>query len=58
MVSAGRVACIFTPFALCLASLVCIILVFLGGWNAKSTTLGNYYFLKVSLSAAGVQKPS
>jgi len=56
MVSAGRVACIFTPFALCLASLVCIVLVFLGGWNAKSTTLGNYYFLKVSLSAAGDQK--
>ncbi len=56
MVNAGRVACIFTPFALCLASLVCIILVFLGGWNAHSTTLGNFYFLQVSLPASEYQK--
>jgi hypothetical protein len=48
MLNAGRVACIFAPFALCLASLVCIILVFLGGWNARSTALGDFYFLKVS----------
>lgn len=50
MVNAGRVLCLFTPFALCLASLVCIIIVFLGGWNARSTTLGSYYFLKADLS--------
>lgn len=48
MVSAGRIVCIFTPFALCVASLVCIILVFLGG--ARSTTLGNLYFLKADLT--------
>lgn len=46
----------FTPFALCLASLVCIILVFLGGWNAHNTTLGNFYFLKVCSSTAGYSK--
>lgn len=50
MVSAGRIACIFTPFALCVASLVCIILVFLGGFNARSTALGNFYFLKADLT--------
>jgi hypothetical protein len=52
MVSAGRVACLFTPFAFCIASLVCIIIVFLGGWNAHSTTLGDYYFIKVSLKSS------
>jgi hypothetical protein len=48
MVQAGRVACIFTPFALSIATLVCLILVFLGGMSEHNNTLGNLYFFKVS----------
>jgi hypothetical protein len=48
MVQAGRVACIFTPFALSIATLVCFILVFLGGTSEHNNTLGSFYFFKVS----------
>lgn len=48
MVNAGRVACIFTPFALTIAALVCIILVFLAGSMDRNHTLDDMYFLKVS----------
>jgi len=50
MVQAGRVACIFTPFALSIATLVCLILVFLGGMSEHNNTLGNLYFFKADLS--------
>jgi len=50
MVNPGRVACIFTPFALSVASLVCLILIFLGGTSEHNKTLGSFYFLKVSAS--------
>ena len=49
MVQAGRLACIFTPFALSIASLVCIIIVLLGGNSTKNATLDDLYFFKVSL---------
>jgi hypothetical protein len=48
MVQAGRVACIFTPFALSIATLVCLILVFLGGTSKHNDALGSLYFFKVS----------
>jgi hypothetical protein len=48
MVQAGRVACIFTPFALSIAALVCLVLVFLGGMSEHNNTLGSLYFFKVS----------
>ena len=47
MGKAGRFACIFVPMALTLASLICIILVGLGGTNKSSSTLSNLYFFKV-----------
>jgi hypothetical protein len=50
MVNPGRVACIFTPFALSVASLVCLILIFLGGTSERNNTLGSFYFLKVRAS--------
>jgi hypothetical protein len=51
MGKAGRVACIITPMALTLASLVCLLLVMIGqlGNNGKapSTSLGReLYFFK------------
>ncbi|KAI9810174.1 MAG: hypothetical protein M1827_006620 [Pycnora praestabilis] len=50
MGKAGRFACIFAPFALTLASLICIVLVGLGGTNKSSTTLANLYFFKADTS--------
>lgn len=50
MGKAGRIACIFTPFALSIASLVCIILVMSGGLDKKSTTLDKMYFFRTDLS--------
>jgi len=46
MGKAGRLACIFVPMALTLASLICIILVGLGGTNKHSSTLNGLYFFK------------
>jgi len=51
MVQAGRVACIFTPFALSIATLVCLVLVFLGGTKEKNSSLGDLYFFKADLSS-------
>jgi len=51
MVQAGRVACIFTPFALSIATLVCLILIFLGGTREKSNALGDLYFFEADLSS-------
>jgi hypothetical protein len=46
---AGRIACIFTPFALSIASLVCLILVMTGGLDKKSSTLDRLYFFRTDL---------
>ncbi|KAL9110511.1 MAG: hypothetical protein Q9227_004869 [Pyrenula ochraceoflavens] len=46
----GRIACIFTPFILTLASLICLVLVWLGGTNKSSSTLANLYFFKADLT--------
>jgi len=53
MVNAGRVAFIFTPFALTIAALVCIILVFLGGSFDGNSTLDDLYFAKVCSGKPG-----
>ncbi|MCJ1303169.1 hypothetical protein MMC08_005977, partial [Hypocenomyce scalaris] len=47
----GRFACILTPFFLTIASLICLIIVALGGTNKSSTTLSNLYFLRANTSA-------
>ena len=43
----GRFACIFTPMALTLASLVCLGLVFSGQLNKDSSLQDGLYFFKV-----------
>lgn len=48
MGKAGRIACIFTPYMLSIASLICIILVGLGCTN-KGSTLDSLYFAKLDL---------
>ncbi|KAJ5163099.1 Actin cortical patch SUR7/pH-response regulator PalI [Penicillium coprophilum] len=50
MGKAGRVACIFTPYVLTIASLICIIMVGLGCTKASSDTLNNLYFIRLDLS--------
>ncbi|KAI9706722.1 MAG: hypothetical protein M1836_003733 [Candelina mexicana] len=50
MGKAARLACIFVPMALTLASLICIILVGLGGTNKSSSTLNSLYFFKADTS--------
>ncbi|MCJ1224818.1 hypothetical protein MMC12_001463 [Toensbergia leucococca] len=50
MGKAGRFACIFTPMALTLASLICLIIVGMGGTNKSSSTLNNLYFFKANTS--------
>lgn len=47
MGKAGRAICIFTPYVLTIASLVCIIMVGLGCTNSGSSTLNNLYFFRV-----------
>ncbi|KAJ5281049.1 hypothetical protein N7478_006421 [Penicillium angulare] len=49
MGKAGRVACIFTPYVLTIASLICIIFVGLGCTKASSNALNNLYFLRINL---------
>lgn len=48
MVNVGRVACIFTPFVLTLASLACVVVFILGGSRERNATLGDLYLAKVS----------
>lgn len=50
MGKAGRIACIFTPYVLTAASLVCLIFVGLGSTNSNSSTLNNIYFFRVSFA--------
>jgi hypothetical protein len=47
MGKAGRIACIFTPYMLTIASLICIILVGLG--CTSKGTLDDLYFAKVGV---------
>ncbi|KAL8704281.1 MAG: hypothetical protein Q9201_002560 [Fulgogasparrea decipioides] len=57
MGKAGRVACIATPMLLTLASLICLIIVALGGTNKSNATLNKYYFFRANTIDINV-KPS
>jgi hypothetical protein len=50
----GRIACIATPMALTIASLICLLFVFLGGINKDDGTLRGLYFFKVRYSPASL----
>ncbi|KAL6716636.1 hypothetical protein ACLMJK_006204 [Lecanora helva] len=50
MGKAGRFACIFTPMALTIASLICLIIVGLGGTNKNNSTYNNLYFFRADTS--------
>ncbi|PLB39101.1 SUR7/PalI family protein [Aspergillus candidus] len=45
----GRVLCIITPYALTIASLICLIMVGLGCTNSNSGSLNNLYFFRANL---------
>lgn len=49
MGKAGRFACILTPMLCTLASLVCTILVLVGGTNKSSSLATNLYFFSVRI---------
>ncbi|KAJ5988698.1 hypothetical protein N7481_003908 [Penicillium waksmanii] len=49
MGKAGRIACIFTPYVLTLASLICIIIVGLGCTKSSDSNLSDLYFLRINL---------
>ena len=40
-------ACIATPMALSIASLICLVVVFLGGTNSNDANLRSLYYFKV-----------
>lgn len=46
----GRIVCIFTPYVLTIASLICIIMVGLGCTKSSSSTLNDLYFFRVCLA--------
>ncbi|KAF2834295.1 hypothetical protein M501DRAFT_1009727 [Patellaria atrata CBS 101060] len=46
----GRFACIFTPMALSIASLLCLLLVFLGGLNKNDSNLSSLWFFRADAS--------
>ena len=48
MGKAGRIACIATPMALTVVSLILLIVVFLGGWNKNDSNLSSLYYFRVS----------
>ncbi|MCJ1245217.1 hypothetical protein MMC30_002419 [Trapelia coarctata] len=52
MGKAGRFVCVFIPMVLTLASLVFLIMVGLGGTNAKNSYLSNIYFLQANTTVA------
>ncbi|RAK92233.1 integral membrane protein [Aspergillus costaricaensis CBS 115574] len=45
----GRIVCIFTPYVLTIASLICIIMVGLGCTKSSSSTLNDLYFFRANL---------
>jgi hypothetical protein len=48
MGKAARFACILAPLLMTMASLICIVLVGLGGTNKRMAVLDSFYFFKVS----------
>lgn len=45
----GRIACIATPMAMTIASLILLIIVFMGGMSKSNESLSSLYYFKVSL---------
>lgn len=58
MGKAGRFACIFTPMALTIASLVCLIIVGLGGTNKSNGFYNNLYFFQANTSDINIDPSS
>lgn len=56
MGKAGRIICIFTPWALTIASFVCLILIEISGWNAS--TSGSLYFFEANFTNLTVSSAS
>ena len=50
MGKAGRFACIFTPMVLTIGSLVCLVIVALGGTNKSNSLYNNLYFFRANTS--------
>ena len=50
MGKAGRIACIFTPWALTIASFVCLIMIEISGWGGKTGSLNQYYFMQANFT--------
>jgi hypothetical protein len=50
MGKAGRIACIVTPMLLSLASLITMVFVEMGGWNAGSSTLNDMAFMTANFT--------
>jgi hypothetical protein len=53
----ARIACIFTPWALTIASFVCLVLIELSGWN-KSSPLGQFYFMQANFTGLDISGAS
>jgi len=56
MGKAGRVACIFTPWALTIASFICLILIEIAGWSKGE--LNSYYFFQADFTNLTVSSAS
>ncbi|KAL8850081.1 MAG: hypothetical protein Q9221_005007 [Calogaya cf. arnoldii] len=54
MGKAGRFACIFTPMALSIASLICLIIIGLGGTNKNNATYNSLYFFRANTTDINV----
>lgn len=54
MGKAGRFACIFTPMALTIASLVCLVIIGLGGTNKSNSFYNDLYFFRANTSAINI----
>jgi len=58
MGKAGRLACILTPWALTVASFICLLLVELGGWRTHSPELNSLYFFQADFTGLDVSAAS
>lgn len=54
MGKAGRFACVFVPMALTIASLVCLVIIGLGGTNKNNSFYNNLYFFRANTSDINV----
>jgi hypothetical protein len=51
----GRIACIATPMAMTIVSLLLLIVVFLGGMNKNDPNLSSLYYFKVSFNQSALK---